>query len=133
MHEIKNLRMAAALLSMSPLLTMAATPDAGQLLNERQRVEQPASRPSTEPKAETPLSAVGGQQGLRGLPPVEFDAPLHAAPSQAGRELLEPEHTALQQDAPAQVAHVMQGGVAGVEDMVVAPFGEVVGVHGGRR
>ncbi len=67
MHEIKNLRMAAALLSMSPLLTMAAAPDAGQLLNERQRVEQPASRPSTEPKADTPLSAVADQHGLTAL------------------------------------------------------------------
>mmetsp|Transcript_21552 Transcript_21552/g.83839 ORF Transcript_21552/g.83839 Transcript_21552/m.83839 type:complete len:271 (+) Transcript_21552:963-1775(+) len=32
---------------------------------------------------------------------------------------------------PARAA--LGSGVAGVEDMVVAPFGEVVGVHGGRR
>lgn len=68
MHEITNLRMAAALLSMSPLLTIAATPDAGQLLNERQRVEQPASRPSTEPKADAhALSQAAGQSGLTAL------------------------------------------------------------------
>ncbi|SEL53455.1 Hemolysin activation/secretion protein [Roseateles sp. YR242] len=67
MHEIKNLRMAAALLSMSPLLTMAAPPDAGQLLNERQRVETPMGRPAAEPKAESAVNAPVGGQGLTAL------------------------------------------------------------------
>lgn len=68
MHEITNLRMAAALLCMSPLLTIAATPDAGQLLNERQRVEQPATRPNAEPKADAnALSQAAGQPGLTAL------------------------------------------------------------------
>ncbi|WAC73709.1 BamA/TamA family outer membrane protein [Roseateles sp. SL47] len=59
--------MAAALLSMSPLLTIAATPDAGQLLNERQRVEAPVGRPSTEPKADTALGAAVSSHGLTAL------------------------------------------------------------------
>jgi hemolysin activation/secretion protein len=63
----KNLRMAAALLSLSPLLALAAPPDAGQLLNERQRVQAQPSRPAAEAQADDPAGARPAEQGLSAL------------------------------------------------------------------
>lgn len=67
MQENKSLCVAAALLSMSPLLALAAPPDAGQLINERQRVEQPPSRPGAEPRADAAEGAGVAGQGLSAL------------------------------------------------------------------
>jgi hemolysin activation/secretion protein len=66
-QENKSLRMAAALLSVSPLLALAAPPDAGQLINERQRVETAPNRPGTEPKIDAIDAKAAAGQGLSAL------------------------------------------------------------------
>lgn len=67
MQENKSLRMAAALLSVSPLIALAAPPDAGQLINERQRVETTPNRPGTEPKTDAAQTQSSAGQGLSAL------------------------------------------------------------------
>lgn len=62
-----NLRVAAALLSLTPLLALAAPPDAGQLLNERQRVEAPPSRPAAQPQADEQADTQAADRGLTAL------------------------------------------------------------------
>ena len=63
----KTLRMAAALLGMSPLLALSAPPDAGQLLNERQRVEAPPARPASEPAVEDEADTHSSDHGLTAM------------------------------------------------------------------
>jgi hemolysin activation/secretion protein len=68
LQKIKKLRLASAVLGLSPLLALAAPPDAGQLINERQRVEAPPRRPAAEPQQEAEQAPVGNAgQGLSAL------------------------------------------------------------------
>lgn len=65
--KMKSLGMASAVLGLSPLLAWAAPPDAGQLLNERQRVEQPPRRPAAEARQEAEPAVGTAGQGLSAL------------------------------------------------------------------
>lgn len=65
--NMKSLRMVSAVLGLSPLLALAAPPDAGQLANERQRVEAPPRRPSAEPRQESEPTTDNAGQGLSAL------------------------------------------------------------------
>ncbi|MCA6215647.1 ShlB/FhaC/HecB family hemolysin secretion/activation protein [Ideonella sp. B7] len=67
LQRIKRLRMASALLGLSPLLVLAAPPDAGQLLNERQRVETPPRQHAAEPGLEAAPAATPAGPGLSAL------------------------------------------------------------------
>ncbi|WP_320426653.1 ShlB/FhaC/HecB family hemolysin secretion/activation protein [Roseateles agri] len=65
--KTKRLHVASAVLGLSPLLALAAPPDAGQLVNERQRVEMPPARPAAEPRQEPEQATGTAGQGLSAL------------------------------------------------------------------
>jgi hemolysin activation/secretion protein len=64
LKKTNRLQVAAAVMSLSPLLALAASPDAGQLINERQRVEMPPARPAAEPLKEREQTTGTAARGL---------------------------------------------------------------------
>jgi hemolysin activation/secretion protein len=65
-QEKNRVGLAAALICMTPMLA-AAAPDAGQLINERQRVEGQPARPAAEPQASAEPQGKDGVGGFSAL------------------------------------------------------------------